>query len=137
MRQRGSHATFIVSTAIGHQLVGTGWPFGRFEISDDAVTVRTMSNERSCPKSEITSISLVWYGPNKQLLFDDATGKMADATVFLAMRVKGVVGELQRRGYPVVDRRGPLLGDKMGDNRDVGSSTMTDTGGPAGQASDG
>lgn len=116
MRQHGQRATFVVSAVIG-QLVGTPWPFGRFEVSDNAVTVRTMFRERTCPRSEIREISLAWFGPNKQLMFDDPAGKMADVTVFLAMRVQGVVGELRRHGYPVVDRRGSLLGDKLGDNR--------------------
>jgi hypothetical protein len=110
MRQRHENwKTFVVSTAIGQQFVGTPWPFGRLFISDESIIVRTMFKERSCPKSEITSISLVWYGPNKQLLFDDAAGKMTNVTVVLAMRVKSVVGELRRRGYPVVDRRGRLI----------------------------
>jgi len=101
--------TFVVSTAIGHQFVGTPWPFGRLFISDESIIVRTMFKERSCPKSEISCVSLAWFGPNKQLLFVDAGGKMADVTVLLAMRVKGVVGEFRRRGYPVADRRGNLL----------------------------
>jgi len=109
MRQEHENwKTFVVSTLIGH-LVGTPWPFGRLFISDDSITVRTMFKERSCPKSEVTDISLERFGPNYQLLFEDAEGTMADAMVVLAMRVKGVVGQLQRRGYPVVDRRGPLL----------------------------
>jgi hypothetical protein len=33
----------------------------------------------------------------------------AEALAALAMRVKGVVAELQRRGYPVVDRRWTML----------------------------
>jgi len=109
MRQEHqSPKTFIVSTLIGH-LVGTPWPFGRLEISDEAITVRTAFRERTCPKSEITDISLERLGPNYQLLFEDATGKMANVVVVLAMRVKGVVGELRSRGYPVVDRRGRIF----------------------------
>jgi len=71
--------------------------------------VCTLSREKTCPKSEITDISLERFGPQNQLLFEDAAGKMADVTVVLAMRVKGVVGELRRRGYPVVDRRATFL----------------------------
>lgn len=104
-QQQGNRGTFAVSAAIGHQLVGTPWPFGRLAISDDAITVRTMFRERTCPKSEISCISLEWFGPEKRLLFDDAAGRLADVTVLLARRVRGVVRELQRRGYPVVDRR--------------------------------
>jgi hypothetical protein len=100
--------TFVVTTIIGH-FVGTPWPFGRLHVGDDAITVRTMFNEKTCRKAEITDISLERLGPQNQLLFEDPTGKMADVAVVLAMRVKGVVGELQRRGYPVTDRRGPLL----------------------------
>jgi hypothetical protein len=99
---------FVVSALIGH-FAGTPWPLGRLYVSDEAIAVRTLSRKKTCPKSEITDISLERLGPNYQLLFEDASGKMADVAVVLAMRVKGVVGELLRRGYPVVDRRGPLL----------------------------
>jgi hypothetical protein len=96
--------TFIVSTLIGH-FVGTPWPFGRLYIDDGAITVRTTFREKTCLKSEITEISLEKYGPANQLVFADVTGKMSDVAVLMSMRVKGVVAELERRGYPVVDRR--------------------------------
>lgn len=89
--------------------VGTPWPFGRLYVSDEAISVRTLSREKTCPKSEITDISLERLGLQNQLLFEDAAGEMADVAVGLAMRVKGVVGELRRRGYPVVDRRSKLF----------------------------
>jgi hypothetical protein len=100
--------TFVVSAMIGH-FVGSPWPFGRLRISDDAITVRTLSREKTCPKSEITDISLERFGPQNRLLFEDAAGKMTDVTVVLAMRVRGVVGELRSRGYSVVDRRARFL----------------------------
>jgi hypothetical protein len=100
--------TFVVSAVIGH-LVGSPWPFGRLHISDQAITVCTLSKEKTCPKSQITGIFVDRLGPQNQLLFEDATGAMADVTVVLAMRVKGVAGELRRRGYPVVDRRARIL----------------------------
>lgn len=96
--------TFIVSTLIGY-FVGTPWPFGRLYVDDGAITVRTIFRQKTCLKSEITEISLEKYGPANQLVFEDVTGKMADVTVLLSMRVKGVLAELERRGYPVVDRR--------------------------------
>lgn len=100
--------TFVVSALIGHA-VGTPWPFGRLHISDETVTVSTVFKGKTCLKSEITGISLQKFGPQNQLLFEDATGKMAGVTVVLSMRVEGVVGELRRRGYPVVDRRPRFL----------------------------
>jgi hypothetical protein len=100
--------TFIVSTLIGY-FAGTPWPFGRLYIDDGAITVRTIFKEKTCLKSEITEISLEKYGPANQLLFDDVTGKMSDVAVLLSMRVKGVVAELERRGYPVVDHRWKML----------------------------
>jgi hypothetical protein len=109
MRQEHENRkTFIVSAMIG-PFAGTSWPFGRLSISDDAITVRTMFRERSCQKSEITAISLERLGPQSQLLFEDAAGGMPDVAVVLAMRVKGVVDDLRRRGYPVVDRRARIL----------------------------
>jgi hypothetical protein len=90
-------------------LAGTPWPFRRLYIDDGAITVRTSFREKTCLKSEITEISLKKYGPANQLVFDDVTGKMVDVGVVLSMRVKGVVTELERRGYPVVDRRWTLL----------------------------
>jgi hypothetical protein len=100
--------TFVVSAVIGH-FVGTPWPLGRLYVSDEAITVRTAFRERTSLKSEITDIALERLGPNYQLNFEDTSGKMTDVTVLLAMRVKGVVGELRRRGYPVVDRRRRIL----------------------------
>jgi hypothetical protein len=107
-RDRANRKTFVVAALIGH-FVGTPWPLGRLYVSDEAIAVRTLSRKKACPKSEITDISLERLGPNHQLIFEDASGKMADVAVVLAKRVKGVVGELLRRGYPVVDRRGSLL----------------------------
>jgi hypothetical protein len=107
-QERANRKSFIVSALIG-RFVGAPWPLGRLYVSDQAITVRTLSKQRTCPKSEITDISLERLGPNYQLLFEDAAGKLADVAVVLAMRVKGVVGELRRRGYPVTDRRGTSL----------------------------
>ena len=107
-RDRANRKTFVVSALIGH-FAGTPWPLGRLYVSDEAIAVRTLSRKKTCPKSEITDISLERWGPNYQLVFEDASGKMADVAVVLAMRVKGVVGELLHRGYPVVDRRRPIL----------------------------
>jgi hypothetical protein len=45
-----------------------------------------------------------------QLVFVDTSGRLADVTVLLSMRAKGVVRELQHRGYPVTDRRGKPAG---------------------------
>lgn len=109
MRQEHpNRKTFVVSALIGH-VTGTPWPLGRFYVSDEAITVRTLTRKRTCPKSEIIDISLERLGPQYQLLFVDAAGKMADVSVGLIMRTEGVVGELRRRGWPVMDRRGPLL----------------------------
>jgi hypothetical protein len=107
-QERKFRKTFVVSTLIGH-FAGTPWPLGRVHVSDEAITVRTLFRKKTCPKSEITDISLERLGPQYQLLFEDSSGQMADVAVAMAMRVNGVVGELRRRGYPVVDRRGPLL----------------------------
>ena len=106
--ERADRKAFVVSALIGH-FAGTPWPLGRLYVSDETITVRTLSRKKTCSKSEITDISLERLGQQYQLLFEDASGKMADVAVVLAMRVKGVVGELLRRGYPVTDRRGPLL----------------------------
>jgi hypothetical protein len=106
--EHATRKTFVVSALIGH-FAGTPWPLGRLYVCDEAITVRTWFKEKTCLKSEIVDISLERFGPQHQLLFGDAAGKMADVAVVLAMRTKGVVGELRRRGYPVMDRRGPLV----------------------------
>jgi hypothetical protein len=100
--------TFVVSAIIG-RFVGSPWPLGRLYICDDAITVRTVFKERTCLKSEITEISLERFELHNQLLFEDAAGEMAEVAVLFAMRVTGVVAELRRRGYPVVDRRPRFL----------------------------
>jgi hypothetical protein len=99
---------FVVSALIGH-IAGTPWPLGRLYVSDEAITVRTLFKKRTCLKSEIIDISLERLGPQYQLVFADTAGKMADVAVGLIMSTDGVVGELRRRGWPVMDRRGPLL----------------------------
>jgi hypothetical protein len=109
MRQEPKNRkTFVVSVIMGH-LFGSPWPFGRLHICDETITVRSMFREKTCPRSEITDISLERLGPQNQLLFVDAADKMSGVAVVLATRVKGVVGELRRRGYPVVDRRARIL----------------------------
>lgn len=109
MRQElKNRKTFVVSVIIGRAF-GSPWPFGRLHVSDETITVRTMFREKTCPKSEITEISLERLGPQNQLLFEDAGGKMTGVAVVLAVRVKSVVGELRRLGYPVVDRRSSIL----------------------------
>ena len=107
-QERGNPKTFAVSVIVG-RLIGSPWPFGRLQISDEAITVRSIFRAKTCTKSEITGIYLERLGPQNQLLFEDAAGKMAGVAVVLAMRVKGVVGELRRRGYLVVDRRDAIL----------------------------
>lgn len=114
MRQElKNRKTFVVSVIMGHAF-GSPWPFGRLHISDETIIVRTMFREKTCPKSEITDISLERFGPQNQLLFEDTGGKMAGVAVVLAMRVKGVVSELRRRGYPVMDRRPSFLSFPQG-----------------------
>jgi hypothetical protein len=105
----GHRKTFVVSVLIG-RFAGTPWPFGRLHISDQGITVSSVFRQRSCPKSEITAITLERFGPQNHLLFEDASGKLSAVSVVIIMRVKSVVGELGRRGYPVMDRRPRLLG---------------------------
>lgn len=108
MRQEHQNQrTFFASVLIGG-LFGSPRPFGRLEIRDEAIAVRSIFREGTCLKSEITDISLECLGSQYQLVFEDAEGKLSDVVVALIMRVHGVVGELRRRAYPVVDRRGRL-----------------------------
>ena len=105
----GDRKTFVVSVVIG-RFVGTPWPFGRLYVSDEGITARSVSRQRSCPKSEITDISLERLGPQNQLLFEDVSGKLSGVSIVIIMRVGGVIGELRRRGYPVTDRRARIFG---------------------------
>jgi hypothetical protein len=106
-RQPKDQRIFHVS-AMKRGFVVTKGP-GRLYVSDYAITLSTTFREITCLKPEITDISLERLFPNFQLLFEDESGKLADVAVVLVMRVKGVLGELRRRGYPIVDRRGPIL----------------------------
>jgi hypothetical protein len=106
-RESGSQATFVVSVLIGAR-AGTPWPFGRLHIRDDSIAVRSMFSKRASPKSQIVEISLQRYGPSYQLLFK-ASSEMAGVMVGISMRFEGIVAELRRRGYPVVDRRSTLF----------------------------
>jgi hypothetical protein len=107
--ETGDRKTFVVSVLIG-RFVGTPWPLGRLYVSIEGITARSGFRERSCPRSEVTDISLERLGPQNQLLFQDISGKLADVSVVIIMRVSGVVGELRRCGYPVTDRRARLFG---------------------------
>jgi hypothetical protein len=104
----GDRKTFVVSVLIG-RFVGTPWPFGRLYVSDEGIAAGSAFRKRSCPKSEITDISLERLGPQNQLLFADVSGKLSDVSIVIIMRVRSVVGELSRRGYPVTDRRSRLF----------------------------
>lgn len=107
MRQEsGSRKTFLVSVQIG--FLATVWPFGHLRISDESITVRSLFKTRTSPKSQITDILLERYRNANELLFRDSGG-LADVMVFMPARAKGVLGELRRRGYPVVDRRPGLF----------------------------
>jgi hypothetical protein len=102
----GGRKTFLVSVQIG--LLATVWPLGRLHISDESITVRSLFKTRTSPKSQITDISLERYRMANELLFKDSGG-LAGVMVFMPARAEGVLGELRRRGYPVVDRRPRLL----------------------------
>lgn len=45
-REHANRKTFVVSALIGH-VAGTPWPLGRFYVSDEAITVRTLTR-KSC-----------------------------------------------------------------------------------------
>jgi len=84
-----------------------GAPFGRLDISDDDVTVRSWFPDwirpHSVPKATITQVTV--YGwPAIFIKFTDDHGTLLDMAV-TPVRSRRVIRELRARGYPVVDLR--------------------------------
>jgi len=84
-----------------------GAPFGRIDISDDGVTIRSWLPAwiapHSAPKASITEVTV--YGwPAVYLKFIDNHGQLADMAVN-PIGSRRVIRHLRARGYPVVDLR--------------------------------
>jgi hypothetical protein len=84
-----------------------GAPFGRLDIGDEGITVRSWVpawiGPRSAPKDSITEVIL--YGwPALYIKFTDEQAKLADVSVN-PVRFRRVRREFRARGYPVVDLR--------------------------------
>jgi hypothetical protein len=84
-----------------------GAPFGRLDIADEGITVRSWCpawiGPHSAPKSTITEVAV--YGwPAVYIKFTDDHSTLLDLAVN-PVRSRRVIRELRARGYPVVDLR--------------------------------
>jgi len=99
--------TFLVEAHVGRVIAG--WPFGRFDIGDDELTVRSwlipLFRPRSVPRSTITEVAVCRRLFMHRVRITDSAGACADISLALAGSAGPIIGELQRRGYPVADRR--------------------------------
>jgi len=103
--RQASAKTFAATVRVRRRMAGA--PFGRLDISDERVTVRSWFpawiGPHSAPKGTITEVTV--YGwPAIYIKFTDDHGALLHAAVN-AVRSRRVIREFRARGYPVVDLR--------------------------------
>ncbi len=104
MRQTPAKS-FAATVRVRRRIAGA--PFGRLDISDEGVTIRSWFpawiGSLSAPKATITEVTV--YGwPAIYIKFIDNHGTLADMAVN-PVGSRRVIRELRARGYPVVDVR--------------------------------
>ncbi len=104
MRQASAN-TFAATVRVRRRMAGA--PFGRLDISDERVTVRSWLpawiGPHSVPRATITEVTV--YGwPAIYIKFTDDHGTLLDVVVN-PVRSGRVIREFHARGYPVVDLR--------------------------------
>jgi hypothetical protein len=96
-----------VEAHVGRKVAG--WPFGRLDIDDEDLTVRSSPlpwiRPRSASKQSIGNISLYRRWSLDHLGFADSADALSKVRLALPVRSKRIVNELRSRGYPVIDRR--------------------------------
>jgi hypothetical protein len=84
-----------------------GWPFGKLDIDDEQLTVRSSPlpwiRPRSASREAIGEICLRTMWPVYVLRFAESAGALAGVRVVLALRPNRILRELGSRGYSVID----------------------------------
>jgi hypothetical protein len=100
--------TFRVEIFVGHRVVSL--PFGRFDVSEDGLTVRArpawMLKSRTAPRDTIRRVTVKHRWQAKVITIDDTDGVFDKMNLnALVMGYGKLQAQLERCGYAVVDRR--------------------------------
>jgi hypothetical protein len=99
--------SFLVEAHVGRRIASV--PFGRFDVGDEGLVVRAWLIPRFQPlsvrKESIIEISIYNRLGICRLKVEDAEAIFSRVSLALPTKVNSIIGELQRRGYPVVDLR--------------------------------
>lgn len=97
----------MVGARIGHRFVG--WPFGRLDISDDALVLRSWpalgSSPRSAQKPTVMKVSVNRSLQRVLLTIEDSGGVFENIKVEVPYKIEQLMAELRNRGYFVIDQR--------------------------------
>ena len=104
--------TFGVAFRVGRGPVGVSWPFGRLDVDDDELVLRSIPpapwSSRPCTvrKDALREITLHGTRPVSYLVLDYAEQDRKRARVRPQFfNSNTIISELQARGYPVLDCR--------------------------------
>ncbi len=107
-----SYRSFCVQVKVGFRIAG--WPFGRLDIGDEELRVRTWLlpsvRRHSVRKEAVTKIYSYQRAGRHRLKFEDTGGAFAKVSVSLLTGRRAIVEELRYRGYPVIQQSPPLFG---------------------------
>ncbi|HEY7145604.1 MAG TPA: hypothetical protein VH637_15285 [Streptosporangiaceae bacterium] len=107
-----SYRSFSVQVRAG--LAVAGWPFGRIDVGDSELAVRSFLfpsvRRRSVRKESVVRVYAYKRMGRHRLKVDDTDGAFSNVSVSLIMQRQGVIDELRLRGYPVVLESPPLFG---------------------------
>jgi hypothetical protein len=99
--------TFIVELHVGHK--AAGYPWGRLDIDDDALTVRCVPlpwfGPYTVQRSALQQITVGCAFHIPRLHFDYNEPGHKRVAVFMAYKSGQILDELRLRGYPFVDQR--------------------------------
>lgn len=99
--------TFSVQIFVGHRVVS--WPFGKFDISDEAITVRArpawMLKPRTASRDTVRCVLVRHHWAQKVITVDDANGVFTKINVNSRLTGFGKLqAQLEHCGYVIVDR---------------------------------
>lgn len=99
--------TFIVELHVGHK--AAGYPWGRLDIDDEALTVRCIPLPWFAPctaqRSDIQEITVGWAFNIPRMRFGGSGLGHKKVAVFMPYKSRQILDELRQRGYPVIDQR--------------------------------
>jgi hypothetical protein len=99
--------TFSVQIFVGHRVVS--WPFGKLDISDEAITVRSrpawMLKRRTASHRTINRVLIRHHWAQKVITIEDTDGVFSKINVNSQLMGYGKLqAQLEHCGYVVADR---------------------------------